>query len=82
MHERSGGFGRGGVEKVGADRRRRMDAEQQDEERRHQRTAAYARQSDEETDREPGGGIEEIDMRKGHRAEEDPSGKVESKNRR
>jgi hypothetical protein len=47
--------------KVGADRRRRMDAEQQDEDRHHQRSATDPCQTDDEADDEAGCGVERVD---------------------
>ena len=61
MHQRAAGLGRGGVEQVGADRRRGMDAEQQDEQRRHQRAAADAGHADQRADDEARKRIERID---------------------
>jgi hypothetical protein len=40
----------GAVEDVGADRDRRLEAEDEDQHRRHQRAAAHARHADEQTD--------------------------------
>ena len=49
-----------GVEKVGADRGRRMEAEQKHEQRRHQRAAADACQPDEDAHQQPGQRIKGI----------------------
>jgi hypothetical protein len=57
VDQRPGCLGRGGVEQVGADGGRRVDAEQEHEQRRHQRAAAHARQADEETHGQSGRGI-------------------------
>ena len=54
MHQAAGGLGRRGVEQVGADRGRRMDAEQHDQDRRHQRAAADAGQADQHADGKAG----------------------------
>ena len=48
------------IEEVGADRGRRMEAEQQHQQRSHQRAAADAGQADEHADQEAGERIERI----------------------
>ena len=42
------------VEDVGADRHRRLEAEDENQHRRHQRAATHAGHPDEEADQEPG----------------------------
>ena len=44
----------GAVDDVGADRDRRLEAEDEDEQRRHQRAAAHAGHADEQADQEAG----------------------------
>jgi hypothetical protein len=50
MHDGAAGLGDRRVEQVGADRRRRVDAEQQHQQRRHQRAAADAGEPDDGAD--------------------------------
>ena len=70
MHRAAGGFRHRGIKKIGADGRRRVNAEQQNKQRRHQRTAANAGQSDQHTDAKPGRGIERLQhMQCAHRAD-------------
>ncbi len=66
MDEGPAGLGDGGVEKIGADGGRRMDAEQQDQKRRHQRSTADSRHADESSDTEAGNGVERIEPVQGH----------------
>ena len=63
VHDAAAGLGGGGVEQIGADRGRGVDAEQQDQQRRHQRTAADAGHADQKADAETRGDIEGIDHR-------------------
>ena len=53
VNGRTGDLGDAGVQKVGADRRRRMDAEQQHQQRSHQGAAADAGQADDAADQKP-----------------------------
>ena len=57
MDRPADGLRRAGEPEIGADRRGRGDAENEDQERRHQRTAANARHSYEESDQEAGQGV-------------------------
>jgi hypothetical protein len=50
MHDGAAGLGDRRVEQVGADRRRRVDAEQQHQQRRHQRAAANPGEADDGAD--------------------------------
>ena len=61
MNQRAVALGDRGVEKVGADGRRRRDPEYEDEDRRHQRAAANAREADERADDETGNGIQRVE---------------------
>jgi hypothetical protein len=60
MDGRPDAFGDRGIEEVGADRGRRVEAEQQHEQRRHQRAASDARQTDERADKQACDRIERI----------------------
>ena len=53
-------IGDAGVEKVGADRGRRRDAEPQHQERGHERSPADAGKADEHPDNKPGQGIKRV----------------------
>ena len=53
MHRGADRFGRGGIEKIGADGGGRVNAEQQHENRRHQRPAADAGDADHQTNEKP-----------------------------
>ena len=64
MDRRSDALGHRGVEQVGADRRRRMEAEQQHQHWSHQRSAPHARHSDERADQETSKRVERIVARK------------------
>ena len=61
MHQAAAGLGGRGIEQVGADRGRRVNAEQQDQQRRHQRAAADAGHADQEADAETRSNVERID---------------------
>jgi hypothetical protein len=52
VDQSAGGLGGGGVEQIGADRRRRMNAEKQHQDRRHQRPAPHAGLADQQADEE------------------------------
>src|ERR1700761_8411912 len=60
VRQAADGLGGGGIEEVGADGGRRVNAEQQDQQRRHQRAAAHARHANQEADTETGSHIERI----------------------
>jgi hypothetical protein len=60
MHRRAADFGEAGIEQIGADGGRRMDAEQQHQHRRHQRAAANAGEADQRADRQSREGVERI----------------------
>ena len=61
MHDAAAGLGRGGIEQVGADGGRRVNAEQENQERGHQRAAAHACHSDKQADAESRSDIKGID---------------------
>jgi hypothetical protein len=61
MNQRAAGLGGGGVEKIGADGRRRVDAEQQDQQRRHERAAAHAGHTHQHAHAKSRQGIEQIE---------------------
>ena len=64
VDRRSDALGHRRVEQVGADRSRRMEAEQHNQHRSHQRSPAHARHSDERADEETSQRIERIIARK------------------
>ncbi|MCY1175533.1 hypothetical protein D3C87_1923390 [compost metagenome] len=53
MNQYAAGLGDGGVQQVGTDRRRRVDAEPK-QDRGHERPATYASHADDEADNQPG----------------------------
>jgi hypothetical protein len=61
VHRRAAGLRRAGIEQIGADRGRGVNAEQQDEQRRHQRAAPDASHAHQRTDRESAQRVEQID---------------------
>ena len=61
VRQAAGGLCGSGVEEIGPDRRRRVDAEQQDQQRGHQRATAYTRHANQKADAEPRHHIEGID---------------------
>ena len=65
VHQAAAGLGGGGIEQVGADGRRRMNAKHQDQDRRHQRAAADAGHAHEQANGEPRKGIKRIDQMHG-----------------
>src|SRR5262249_1679587 len=61
MHEAATGLGGRGIEQVGSDGRRRVNAKDENQERRHQRAAADARHPDKHADAESRSNIKRID---------------------
>ena len=59
MNHCADGFGRGGIEQVGADSRGRVDAEQEYEDGGHERPAANSGQPNQEADHQAGEGMKE-----------------------
>jgi predicted P-loop ATPase len=61
VHKDPETLGYGRIKKIGAHRRRRMDAEEQDQQWRHQRSAAHSGHPDQRADAEPGQRVDRLD---------------------
>ena len=59
---RTADLGQTRIEQVGADRGRGMNAKEQHQKRRHQRAAADAGEADQKTNRQPGNGVQWIEI--------------------